>query len=59
LFERGVHDRVTESVRCKGLDDPELTHRLTKRERAERPTGTPISTRGSATELLLAVCVTR
>jgi len=24
LFERGVHDRVTEPVRCNGLDDPEL-----------------------------------
>ena len=24
LFERGVHDRVTEPVRCSGLDDPEL-----------------------------------
>jgi hypothetical protein len=22
LFERGVHGRVTESVRCSGLDDP-------------------------------------
>jgi hypothetical protein len=59
LFERGIHERATEPVRCKGLDDPEVTHRLTKRERAERPTSTPISTRGSAAELLLAVCVTR
>src|ERR1700751_57325 len=24
LFERGVHDRVTEPVHCKGLDDPKL-----------------------------------
>src|SRR5580692_7943824 len=24
LFERGVHDRVTEPVHCNGLDDPEL-----------------------------------
>jgi hypothetical protein len=24
LFERGVHDRVTEPVRCSGLDDPKL-----------------------------------
>jgi peptide chain release factor 3 len=24
LFERGVHDRVTEPVRCSGLDDPQL-----------------------------------
>jgi hypothetical protein len=22
LFERGVHDRVTEPIRCNGLDDP-------------------------------------
>jgi peptide chain release factor 3 len=24
LFERGLHDRVTEPVRCNGLDDPNL-----------------------------------
>ena len=24
LFERGVHDRVVESVRCNGPDDPKL-----------------------------------
>src|SRR5271169_3502194 len=30
LFERGVHDRVIESVRCKGLDDPDLARRLPK-----------------------------
>jgi peptide chain release factor 3 len=30
LFERGLHDRVTEPVRCKGLDDPELARRLPK-----------------------------
>src|SRR6516164_8126999 len=24
LFERGVHDRVTEPVHCHGLDDPQL-----------------------------------
>ncbi len=24
LFERGVHDRVTEPIRCSGLDDPKL-----------------------------------
>jgi peptide chain release factor 3 len=30
LFERGVHDRVTEPVRCRGLDDPELARRLPK-----------------------------
>jgi hypothetical protein len=24
LFERGVHHRVTEPVRCNGLDDPKL-----------------------------------
>jgi peptide chain release factor 3 len=30
LFERGVHDRVTEPVRCKGLDDPQLAPLLPK-----------------------------
>src|ERR1700737_5107572 len=30
LFERGVHDRVTEPVRCSGLDDPELPRLLPK-----------------------------
>src|SRR6516162_2469114 len=30
LFERGVHDRVTEPVRCNGLDDPNLSRRLPK-----------------------------
>jgi peptide chain release factor 3 len=30
LFERCVHDRVTEPVRCSGLDDPELARRLSK-----------------------------
>ena len=29
-FERGVHDRVTEPVRCKGLDDPKLPRLLPK-----------------------------
>jgi peptide chain release factor 3 len=28
LFERGVHDRVTEPVRCNGLDDPQLLRLL-------------------------------
>jgi hypothetical protein len=28
VFERGVHDRVTESVRCNGLDDPKLPRLL-------------------------------
>jgi hypothetical protein len=28
LFERGVHDRVTEPVRCNGLDDPKLPRLL-------------------------------
>jgi peptide chain release factor 3 len=28
LFERGVHDRVIEPVRCDGLGDPELARRL-------------------------------
>src|SRR6201996_9398036 len=31
LFERGTNDRVTEPVRCNGLDDPELP-RLLPRE---------------------------
>jgi peptide subunit release factor RF-3 len=30
LFERGVHDRVTEPVRCSGLDDPQLARLLPK-----------------------------
>jgi peptide chain release factor 3 len=30
LFERGVHDRVTEPVRCSGLDDPKLARLLPK-----------------------------
>jgi peptide chain release factor 3 len=30
LFERGVHDRVTEPVRCSGLDDPQLLRLLPK-----------------------------
>jgi peptide chain release factor 3 len=30
LFERGVHDRVVEPLRCSGLDDPELVRRLPK-----------------------------
>src|SRR5207245_10539410 len=28
LFERGVHDRVTEPLRCSGLDDPNLPRLL-------------------------------
>ena len=28
LFERGAHDRVTQPIRCSGLDDPELARRL-------------------------------
>ena len=28
LFERGVHDRVTEPVHCNGLDDPKLARLL-------------------------------
>ena len=36
--------------RCNGLDDRGLARRLTKRERAEQPAGTPVSTRGSAAE---------
>jgi hypothetical protein len=30
LFERGVHDRVTEPVRCSGFDDPQLPRPLPK-----------------------------
>jgi len=30
VFERGVHDRVTEPVRCSGLDDPKLLRLLPK-----------------------------
>src|SRR6201981_2779880 len=30
LFEPGVHDRVTEPVRCSGLDDPKLPRLLPK-----------------------------
>ena len=30
LFERGIHDRVTEPVRCSGLDDPKLPRLLPK-----------------------------
>src|SRR5947199_5608631 len=30
LFERGVHDRVTEPVHCNGLDDPQLARLLPK-----------------------------
>jgi peptide chain release factor 3 len=30
LFERGVHDRVVEPVRCSGLDDPQLPRLLPK-----------------------------
>jgi peptide chain release factor 3 len=28
LFERGVHDRVTEPIHCSGLDDPKLPRLL-------------------------------
>jgi peptide chain release factor 3 len=30
MFERGVHDRVTEPVHCNGLDDPKLPRLLPK-----------------------------
>ncbi len=30
LFERGTRERVTDAIRCKGLDDPELARRLPK-----------------------------
>jgi peptide chain release factor 3 len=30
LFERGLHDRVSEPVHCHGLEDPELARRLPK-----------------------------
>jgi peptide chain release factor 3 len=35
LFERGVHDRVTEPVRCRGLDDPKLPRLLPKQALAK------------------------
>src|SRR6202158_1123982 len=35
LFERGVHDRVTEPVRCNGLDDPKLPRLLPKQALAK------------------------
>jgi hypothetical protein len=35
LFERGVHDRVTEPVCCSGLDDPQLPRLLPKAALAE------------------------
>jgi peptide chain release factor 3 len=35
LFERGVHDRVTEPVRCSGLDDPQLARHLPKEALAQ------------------------
>ena len=31
LFERGLHDRVVEPIRCSGLDDPQLAQRLPAR----------------------------
>jgi peptide chain release factor 3 len=30
LPERGTRERVTEAIRCSGLDDPNLGHRLPK-----------------------------
>jgi peptide chain release factor 3 len=30
MFERGVHDRVTEPIHCNGLDDPKLPRLLPK-----------------------------
>jgi peptide chain release factor 3 len=35
LFERGIHDRVTEPVRCNGLDDPQLPRLLPKQALAK------------------------
>ncbi len=35
LFERGVHDRVTEPVHCNGLDDPKLLRLLPKQALAK------------------------
>ncbi len=35
LFERGVHDRVTEPVRCTGLDNPQLPRLLPKESLAK------------------------
>ena len=45
LFERGVHDRVVEPVRCSGLDDPKLSQLLPKPHspnRARRRKPSPI-----------------
>ncbi len=39
LFERGVHDRVVEPVRCSGLDDPELARRLPEEAHREAARG--------------------
>jgi hypothetical protein len=54
LFERGVRDRVTEPVRCNGLDDRELARRLTKWERAEQPTNTPMSTPRQCRQMVIS-----
>ena len=48
LFERGVHDRVTESVRCNGLDDPQLPRLLLKRAFAKLRRGRRDCERGPA-----------
>jgi hypothetical protein len=34
LFERGVDDRVTEPVRCSGLDDPQLSRLFCRKRRS-------------------------
>ena len=43
LFERGVHDRVVEPVRCSGLDDPvkQVLYRRS-RARATSSSSTPM-----------------
>jgi hypothetical protein len=41
LFERGIHDRLTEPVRCNSLDDPQLPRLLPKAALANRSTSRP------------------
>jgi peptide chain release factor 3 len=60
LFERGVHDRVVEPVRCNGLDDPKLPRLLPKAAlrqiaRGRRDAGDiPALGRGPPTDLTLS-----
>ena len=41
LFERGVHDRVTEPVRCRGLDGPKLPRLCSKSPTCQIAHGRP------------------